>query len=425
MAARSITPASTRSRMRPLPTDGVAAINRARRDGPQCRHQLRRQVRVVSRAAGDRRRVLPRGPRPLFHQQPAAGNRHAGFRAHRRLDAHGPVVQGVSQPGQRRRKRQSGLPLLYSAGARQFAFLFRLAGRVQPGRAKDGDRSELQRLRVRVAQRVLRDASGHDDRCLSRRDRAGLPAVEPAHRLQPSLHGVSGDQGADDRDGLCGGGLRAERGDHVRAVRGHGARSYSSRGPARPAARSSATARARLPPPSRVSSRPPTASTSARAPAPERSITFSRDRPPALQSTLWATALGNQIVSVPFANALATPVTIWVVAGPYATTQQTALTLWQTAQQIYADERLGVQLSPVEIVDATANAKAATLRGVHLRRRQRERDVDRGRHRRASRPHQRLPGQPGRRLDVARQRVRHRRRLCRHRVRLRRGAAGA
>jgi len=65
-------------------------------------------------------------------------------------------------------------------------------------------------------------------------------------------------------------------------------------------------------------------------------------------------------VSVPFANVLATPVTIWVVAGPYAATQQTALTLWQTAQQIYGDERLGVQLSPVEIVDATANAKAAT-----------------------------------------------------------------
>jgi hypothetical protein len=89
-------------------------------------------------------------------------------------------------------------------------------------------------------------------------------------------------------------------------------------------------------------------------------ITFSRDRPPTLQPTLWATALGNQIVNVPFAGVLATPLTIWVVASPFATTQQTALTLWQTAQQIFGDERLGVQLSPVEIVDATANAKAAT-----------------------------------------------------------------
>ena len=89
-------------------------------------------------------------------------------------------------------------------------------------------------------------------------------------------------------------------------------------------------------------------------------VTFSRDRPPSVQPTLWATALGNQIVNVPFASAYEVAVTIWVVAGPYATTQQTALFLWQVAQQVYADERLGVHLSPVEIVDATANAKAAS-----------------------------------------------------------------
>jgi hypothetical protein len=89
-------------------------------------------------------------------------------------------------------------------------------------------------------------------------------------------------------------------------------------------------------------------------------IAFSRDRPVALQSALWATAFGNQTVSVPFAGAFDTAVTIWVVAGPFTTTQQTALTLWQTAQQIYTDERLGVHLSPVEIVNATTNPNAAT-----------------------------------------------------------------
>ena len=89
-------------------------------------------------------------------------------------------------------------------------------------------------------------------------------------------------------------------------------------------------------------------------------IAFSRDRPVALQSALWATAFGNQTVNVPFANVFATAVTIWVVAGPFATTQQTALTLWQTAQQIFGDERLGVQLSPLEIVDATSNPKAGS-----------------------------------------------------------------
>jgi hypothetical protein len=88
-------------------------------------------------------------------------------------------------------------------------------------------------------------------------------------------------------------------------------------------------------------------------------IAFTRDRPVALQPALWATAFGNQTVTVPFTNAFDTAVTIWVVAVPFVTTQQTALTLWQTAQQIFTDERLGVHV-PVEIVDATGNAKAAT-----------------------------------------------------------------
>ncbi|MDQ2961960.1 MAG: hypothetical protein M3R31_02200 [Pseudomonadota bacterium] len=88
-------------------------------------------------------------------------------------------------------------------------------------------------------------------------------------------------------------------------------------------------------------------------------VAFSEHRPVAVQSVVWATGGGNQTVNVPFANEFDTPVTIWVVAGPYATMQQTALTLWQTAQQIYWDERLGVHLS-LEVVDATANPKAAT-----------------------------------------------------------------
>jgi hypothetical protein len=88
-------------------------------------------------------------------------------------------------------------------------------------------------------------------------------------------------------------------------------------------------------------------------------IAFSEHRPVAVQAVAWATGGGDQIVNVPFVNEFDTPVTIWVVAGPYSTTQATALTLWQTAQQIYWDERLGVHLS-LEVVDATANPKAAT-----------------------------------------------------------------
>src|SRR5207244_3773720 len=89
-------------------------------------------------------------------------------------------------------------------------------------------------------------------------------------------------------------------------------------------------------------------------------IAFSKFRPVALQATAWSTASGNQTVMVPLGSEFNTPVTIWVVAPPYVNTQQSAMTLWQTAQQIYWDERLGVRLAPLEIVDATANSKAAT-----------------------------------------------------------------
>ena len=88
-------------------------------------------------------------------------------------------------------------------------------------------------------------------------------------------------------------------------------------------------------------------------------IAFSEHRPVALQPATWSTAAGNQTVTVAFAGEIDMPMTIWVVAGPFATTQQTALTLWQTAQQIYNDERVGVKIAALEIVDATANAQAA------------------------------------------------------------------
>jgi hypothetical protein len=88
-------------------------------------------------------------------------------------------------------------------------------------------------------------------------------------------------------------------------------------------------------------------------------IAFSAHQQVVVQPVAWSTSSGDQTVNVTFANELDTPVTIWVVAGPYATTQQTALTLWQTAQQIYADERLGVRLSALEVVDATGNPQAA------------------------------------------------------------------
>ncbi|MFO1316544.1 MAG: hypothetical protein U1F58_13150 [Burkholderiales bacterium] len=88
-------------------------------------------------------------------------------------------------------------------------------------------------------------------------------------------------------------------------------------------------------------------------------VAFGIDRPPTVRPAAWATTLADQVVTVPFTPLLEIPVTIWVVAGPFATTQQTALTFWQTAQLYFTNERLGVRMSALEIVDATANPGAA------------------------------------------------------------------
>jgi hypothetical protein len=88
-------------------------------------------------------------------------------------------------------------------------------------------------------------------------------------------------------------------------------------------------------------------------------VAFGVDRPPAVKSAAWNTALSDQRVMVPFAPLQEIPVTIWVLAGPYATTQQTAFNLWQAAQVIFTGERLGVRMTSLEVVDATGNANAA------------------------------------------------------------------
>jgi hypothetical protein len=89
-------------------------------------------------------------------------------------------------------------------------------------------------------------------------------------------------------------------------------------------------------------------------------IAFGIDRPVAVQAATWSTAVADQVVTVPFANLLEIPVTIWVVAGPFPTTQQTALTLWQTAQILFTNERLGVRMTALEIVNATTDPAAAS-----------------------------------------------------------------
>ena len=116
----------------------------------------------------------------------------------------------------RRRRRQSGLPLLHPAAARQLALLLRLARRLHVHPRPRQHRSQFQRLHPRVTERLLHRAAEHDDRRVPGRHRARVPALEPALRFQPPLHDRSGGQGADGRPGLRRGRLRARRGQHVR-----------------------------------------------------------------------------------------------------------------------------------------------------------------------------------------------------------------
>ena len=88
-------------------------------------------------------------------------------------------------------------------------------------------------------------------------------------------------------------------------------------------------------------------------------IAFGADRPVAVQAASFSTALADQTVPVPFAPPIDVPITIWVLAAPYATHQNTALILWQTAHALFANERVGIRMDAVEIVDATQNPNAA------------------------------------------------------------------
>ena len=80
------------------------------------------------------------------------------------------------------RRRESGVPLFHSARARRFPLLLGVACRMRVHRAIGRDRSQLQRVRPRIAGRILRRAARYRNRRLSQRHRARVPALEPARR---------------------------------------------------------------------------------------------------------------------------------------------------------------------------------------------------------------------------------------------------
>src|SRR6266542_273804 len=224
--------------------------------------------------------------------------------------------------------------------------------------AKDADRSELQRLRFRNAERVLHCAARCDDGRVPERDDPRLPAVEPARR---SNHRYTTELA-----------IKAQMQAQGYVAEGYGPNAVIMCAPTPGTATVKFLSVSGAPNGVLVSDGSSIATANYQGYATPvdnvnvgmrsgagEAIAFSEHRPVAVQSVAWATGGGDQTVNMSLANEFDTPVTIWVVAGPYSTTQATALTLWQTAQQIYWDERLGVQLS-LEVVNATANPKAPT-----------------------------------------------------------------
>jgi hypothetical protein len=86
-------------------------------------------------------------------------------------------------------------------------------------------------------------------------------------------------------------------------------------------------------------------------------IAFTNLRPPAVQPVNWTTNFETIFVSFP--NPFQIPVKVWIVKGPFAAQRTRAINTCITTSGIWNSERMGVDFSPFEIVDATANPNAA------------------------------------------------------------------
>lgn len=90
-------------------------------------------------------------------------------------------------------------------------------------------------------------------------------------------------------------------------------------------------------------------------------IAFSKYRPTALVTLVsWLTWFGDQRVDVQYRDQIRVPITYWVVRGPFNQQRTLALSSATTTASIYWNERTGLGLTDVEVVDATGNPNSAT-----------------------------------------------------------------
>jgi hypothetical protein len=87
-------------------------------------------------------------------------------------------------------------------------------------------------------------------------------------------------------------------------------------------------------------------------------IAFTNFRPVAITTPVnWTNS--DETATVNFANEMQIPVKVWIVKGPFSTQRTRAINTCITTSGIWNSERMGVDFSPFEVVDATGNANAA------------------------------------------------------------------
>lgn len=87
-------------------------------------------------------------------------------------------------------------------------------------------------------------------------------------------------------------------------------------------------------------------------------VAFTNNRPPKHVNTPWTDA--EETFTVTFNNRIQIPVTVWIVKGPFDQQRQHAIEACIRTSSIWYAERMGVDFSPFEVKDATADPQAAS-----------------------------------------------------------------
>ncbi len=88
-------------------------------------------------------------------------------------------------------------------------------------------------------------------------------------------------------------------------------------------------------------------------------VVFAPARRPALSAAAWSSQVDT--VDVVLEAPLEIDLTIWIVRGPFGSQSARALDAVQTTRTIWTDERAGIVIDSVEVIDATGDPDAAQL----------------------------------------------------------------